>query len=590
MLWETCTSRRWIAAWRRGAYGLTAAVVGGCTGTGPTGVGAPANVTEAGLPSGDDSGPPVIVIPNATEDAGSGAIDAMADAASDAAVDAMADAGAIVGDGALDASDAPTCDESKPPIVNPCVVADAFGVFVAPPSAADAGGTPPGDAAAATGDGTMENPFPTIGAALANLGGKSNVFICDGDYTEAVSIDSAHQANLFGGLNCSNRAAWTYMGGVARVTGPDASQPTLTVSHVAATLAIQDISFEAPSGTMPNADGSGESSIAAWVNTSSVTFTRVVLTANDGANGAAGTPSDMFASGQPAAAAQGTIAPTQTCPTPPMAAMPYSSTGGAGGSAGVNGGEGQAYPPPPMLTGMGGPSSISNTAADGDDGADGVVGPGGVAATTIGQLTDTVAWVPSRGGMGATGTPGEGGGGGGSGYDSQTETYLPGAAGGLGGCGGEGGQGGAGGGASVALVSRESTVNLLGCSLVTANGGNGGPGAKGGTGEYGGLGAQLAASSGGTGGNGACGSGGAGGTGGISVGVLYSGSMPLNDAATSITLGQGTGGGKGGAAGPAGMGPVLPPPDARPLASGLPGTSGLDLDGTYSRFEAIQSP
>jgi hypothetical protein len=516
-----------------------------------------------------------------------------------------------VADGAADvAMDTFVCDPTKDPKDEPCVLDDAHGVFVASPQGVD-GGMDAGDGGATpvSGDGSMSRPYATIGQALANLGNKARIYVCNGSYGEQVTITTA--VRVYGGLSCPAGATggiWTYVGGTAHVTSPS-SAPALSVTGVSSgAVAIEDVSF-----TSPNATGAGTSSIAALVTSSSVSLVRVTLSAGDGANGAAGAdgaakPNENYVGLAADGGAQvwgspgGLFGPISGGAGGVNRCLQFGSSAGGDGGLGCNptasspglGMPGTADPAAPTTQAgrdglpagavlpIDGSVAVINT--NNDPGADGLAGDGGAAAPA--QVYGTLSasgWAASAGGDGTAGNPGQGGAGAtdplyGS-CSSPTQT-IGGGGGGAGGCGGAGGKGGSGGGASIALASLNSTIDLRDCTLVAAAGGTGGAGGAGQDGQAGGAGGddnsfQSAHAAGAAGGNGAGGSGGAGGTGGISVGVLYVGSMITSDTATSqkTTLG---GAGAGGAAGPAGKHPtggvLMTGVDGNPGALGSPGT------------------
>jgi hypothetical protein len=131
--------------------------------------------------------------------------------------DAMAEGS---GDSRLD--EPAMCDPTAAPKDNPCVLDDAYGIFVGPMSLTDAQAAS-GDANDLTtlADGTMARPYLTIGQALANLGAKTRIYICNGIYAEQVRIASA--VSLYGGLSClpgPAALAWQYVGGTAEVISP----------------------------------------------------------------------------------------------------------------------------------------------------------------------------------------------------------------------------------------------------------------------------------------------------------------------------------------------------------------------------------
>ena len=513
-------------------------------------------------------------------------------------------------DHAMDASTEPfVCDATKDPSDAACVLDEAYGVFVASPLEADGGAGEGGvDVDSATADGSRLRPYPTLGQALANLGSKTRIYVCNGLYSEEVSITTA--VSLYGGLSCSATSSgltWSYVGGTAEVSSPSAAPP-LSVTGVSSpgVVTVEDMAF-----TSPDATAAGTSSIAAWVASSSVNFLRVTLRAGHGAKGQAG--------------ADGTANPnyvgTAAAGSPQVWTGPgvTAISGGAGGvnqckqtgtSAGGDGGLGcSRYAGSP---GLGTPGAASPAAPatqpgrDGlpagadlpmgagvvpanDPGADGVAEDGGAAAApqTYGVLSPA-GWLPSAGGDGAPGNPGQGGAGatdplyGACGTSAQD---IGGGGGGAGGCGGAGGWGGGGGGASLALVALGSTIDLKDCTVIASAGGAGGPGGAGQDGQPGGLGGDdgsfgSAHAQGAAGGNGAGGSGGAGGTGGISVGALYGSSMITSDAATteSTTLGPaGAPGGPGRAGSHPTVGMLTTGSDGNPGALGSPGASVASL-------------
>jgi hypothetical protein len=494
------------------------------------------------------------------------------------------------------------CDPASDPKDQPCVLDDAYGVFVASPAPVEGGDA---GSASATADGSMSRPYATIGQALVNLGSKTRVYVCNGLYGEQVTITAA--VSLYGGLSCAVGPAgrvWNYVGGSAQVTAPSSTY-AIWVGAVAARggdagpeggvdggqdagegggpsvgpVTIEDMAFATPSATSP-----GGSSIAVFALSSSVRLLRVALTAGAGADGAAG--------------ADGIANPNFTGPAPRGGGQVYTVGSGGTGLTSVSGGQGAinaclqygvsaggdgglgcmslgtagtASPPPAMIPGRDGQplgAALPNgaTAVTNDPGADGIAGDGGTAAPAqvYGELSQT-GWWASPGGDGAAGNPGQGGAGATDplyGACSAPTTTLGGGGGGAGGCGGAGGKGGGGGGASIALASVASTVVLEQCSLTTGAGGTGGAGGAGQDGQAAGGGGDsppaagsAATAAGAAGGNGAGGSGGAGGTGGISVGVLHRASTITSDAVTnqSVMLGPP---GAGGAAGSAGKHPT----------------------------------
>ena len=436
---------------------------------------------------------------------------------------------AVIEGGGDATPDAPGCDLGKEPKDAPLCVSDAVGVFVS-----------------AMGDdmnpGTKASPVKTLGKALTIVGSKPRVYVCEGTYAE--SVDLTKPVSIYGGFKCAD---WSYSGAKPTV----ASSKPLHVANVSgATLA--DLAF-----TANDAQANGESSIAAFVDSSTLTFLRCALSAGvakDGTNGATG--SNYTAVAQSDVSIKGNNASGITGGAPHVCSLctdSKNSVGGAGGSGGgapVDGQDGQ-----PNLMGMapndgkGGTKDTGSGCANGHKGATGDAGAPAPAPATSGTL-DASGWKPASGTAGTNGGPAQGAGGGGGGIDG-TNMSGGGGGGGCGGCGGAAGTGGSGGGASLALVSLSSTLTLTACSLTTKASGKGGTGAAGQSGQLGGFGGLQAAPGcpGGQGGQGGLGGGGAGGAGGLSVAILYKGTKPASDAMTlgSVMLGAKGTGGTGGA-------------------------------------------
>jgi hypothetical protein len=493
------------------------------------------------------------------------------------------------------------CDGTADPAANPCVVSEAYGIFVASNLPID-GGFSDGDASEGTGDGSRANPYSRLGTALRHLGTKTRVYVCNALYPETLSIGVA--VSVYGGFSCPQDVdggpLWRYVGGSAQVRSPDASSPALTVANMATgPVTIQDMSFIAPSASaqLPG----GTSSIAAFISASMVNLKRVRLIAGDGNDGAAGrdgAANPNFTGLAPAGASQYFMCPpTGVC----------TSFGGAGAtsecvlfgrSVGGDGGVG-------CSTGLGGPGTAvpfavalqpgidgeprngalpdGGVSAGDDPGADGLAAAGGSPGppSSFGTLTST-GWLPGGGGDGSPGNPAQGGAGSSdplypNACGAPTGTFG-GGGGGAGGCGGAGGQGGGGGGASIALAAFEGTLDLRQCVFVSGAAGKGGVGGAGQDGQAGAPGGDIDPNDAGrsgahvpgkAGGNGAGGSGGAGGTGGVSAGILYLKTKLTHDDASlaSITVGAAGAGGAGGAGG-------SPPAGASTGASGNPGARG----------------
>ena len=536
-----------------------------------------------------------------------------ADVGSDAGVDAVVDsalpaldAGAdVVVMPVADAHDAaPACDPTHEPKDDPCVLDDSYGVFVdsqvvvlGVDAGVDAGGEGGRPDTSATAAGSKAHPYSTIGQAVAHLGSKKRIYVCNGAYREEVRLSAP--VSLFGGLSCASSdggLAWAYVGASAQVTAPsptyaltvtaqrgsdagvDAGVQATADGGPALEVTIEDMAFTAPGATLP-----GASSVAAFVDSATVHFARVALSAGPGADGPAGADGNVnpnFAGAAPGGSGQvlGTGANAGVVVAPGSGGvngcLRYGgSAGGAGGlGCASTGTPGTAIPPAlASLPGRDGQPrgavlADGGVVAGNDPGADGVANLGGVSA--VSQAYGTLSaggWLPSAGGDGQPGNPGQGGAG-------ASDPYLNecpgpglsggGGGGGAGGCGGAGGVGGGGGGGSIALAAIGAMIDFRGVSLSTAPAGRGGPGGAGQDGQPGAMGGDnslidvemlpFGHVQGAAGGNGAGGSGGAGGTGGISVGVLYDAStVVLLDAKTLLGAAIGPSG-PGGTAGPAG--------------------------------------
>lgn len=445
-----------------------------------------------------------------------------------------------------------------------CVVS-SFGVFVDP------------DAGIDTNPGTKEAPMRTVKTALANLAGKSRIYLCDGSYDEHVVVDGA--TSLFGGFACGT---WQYSGGRAKLA-PTSEGPSLVVSHASSPIVLADLEMRAKDAT-----AHAGSSITAFVrnNTATITLRRVTAHAGNASATAAPTPETLangFFDATAGKSANGIIGgPERIC----ACAVEGQSVGGRGGdgaataSSAKNGDPGTATPSSAAIgaadshAGVGKTSASGSVCTAGGDGSNGSHGLGGTGASSLGTLTDD-GWTAAPGANGEPGHPGVGGGGGGGGTDSGG---AGGGGGGGGGCAGAGGAGGTGGGSSFTIVVAESTVVIEQSELFAGTPEPGGNAAGGGLSVEGGAGAPAAAGAcgGGRGGDGAGGSGGGGGGGGSSVGILYRGIAPTVDTATMITTAGA--GAPGGAVGKGGIG-------AKTGSGGASGTRGTA--GVADRIHAL---
>jgi len=489
-------------------------------------------------------------------DAGSGGI-ANADSADDP--DAAGSAGTS---GASE-----PCDLSRSPSENPCIVSNAYAVFVAPSGSDSA-------------QGTREKPLKSIAAAVALAGaaraGKV-VIACSATYYEALSLRTG--VRLYGGFGCPETdAPWSYHGSPLTRVAPSAPGPALSVRGVANDVVIEDFEFRAR-----DASEIAASSIAAVVvDSTSVVLRRSSIVAGKGGRGADGSNGSQGHDGVVALEAQrGVNAECNDRYVRHLVlggrwpdASDCGALGGNGGDAQKNapgtratGGLPMTHVVPPGLDNAGSfpvPGDSNLAAGYGLSGAVGDSGLAGIASPQDGSFDDAGYAPAPPGGAGSDGFPGQGGGGGGA---SSAEGLgwcvgASGGAGGMGGCGGKAGTGGASGGASVGLLSWDSDVTLEHCELVANDGGDGGAGGNGGAGGRGQAGASGGAAlkeassdvvkvgsggPGGPGGNGGIGGPGAGGNGGPSYALVYSGIAPVN-AKSVLDAGKGGKGGLGGSA------------------------------------------
>jgi hypothetical protein len=426
------------------------------------------------------------------------------------------------------------CDPSADPKDAPLCVVNEYALFVDATNGSD------------TNAGTRESPLKTINGAIAKVGAKPRIYVCEGTYAEHVKLTSA--VSLFGGFACTS---WTYTGTKAKVAPTDEGY-ALEISGVTARVVVSDLEVAAQAGT-----DASPSSVATFVSSSGdVTVVRSKLEAAagfagaDGVAGTTGVPTPLNLIGNVGGSTMGGDEKLCTCSTGGTSKGGHGGNTGATGPDGLSGETAQATPSPAGATGAGGTRAQCENASpvSGTRGSD---APAAAQASSpaLGTL-DGTGWHPGDGASGTNGIPGQGGGGGGS-YtaDNGGTQNGGGGGGGCGGCGGSGGGGGKGGGASIALLVTGSGVKLVGAELIAANGGAGGAGKLGGDGQSGGNKGQAANSAcvGGTGGTGGKGGAGAGGSGGVSAGVVYKGAKPTLDGATTITTG--TAGTKGAGAG-----------------------------------------
>ncbi|WP_394841801.1 hypothetical protein LZC95_32585 [Pendulispora brunnea] len=404
----------------------------------------------------------------------------------------------------------------------PCVD-ESVALFVAPK---DKGGSEGGA-------GTKTSPISTLRAALDKVGVRPRIYVCGGNYEEAVTIN--HRVSIFGGFDCSG-GNWTVPKNAPLATNiaPSAvGTPALTIQAVSEAITLMDMSF-----TSKDATAAGGNSIAGWVTQSSdVTFKRVTFTAGAGKDG---DPKDEPKITDPAPAKDGIDADAgapggeQPNDCSALKAGNNRSVGAPGGDKGetgaARGGDGgiglpQIQPPNPNdnFNGVGGQGLASGDVCTSVPGArNGSLGVGGAKTPVTGPL-GTVAQDGYHGVDGLKGGDGQtaqGGGGGGG----QVGT-SGGGGGGAGGCGGQGGAGAQAGGSSIALLVYKTKVHLFQSKLAAAAPGKGGHGGKGQKGQEGGGGSRPLGGGcgGGPGGHGGGGAGGNGGAGGSSIGLAYGG-------------------------------------------------------------------
>ena len=278
------------------------------------------------------------------------------------------------------------CEMEKEPKESPACVDDGVGIFV------DGARGDDGNA------GTKGAPKKTVNAALSAVGGKPRVYVCAGEYVEAVKVTSG--VSLYGGFACG---AWTYTGNKAKVTSP-AGGYALEIANVASAVTVADMALEAGPGS-----ASTPSSVAVFAHgAAGVTFLRASLTAHAGAPGAQG---DTGATGIADKALDGdsanntTPGALKTC----TCSSGASTTGGNGGAAGGDGQNGAPNIPenptgkPTPKTGHGGTNALAlgcvYPGGLGLPGADAASAADAPAVTTLGTVDET-GWHPASGGAG----------------------------------------------------------------------------------------------------------------------------------------------------------------------------------------------
>jgi hypothetical protein len=432
-----------------------------------------------------------------------------------------------------ESGNAPSCDISRSPREEECLLNEEFAVFVAPSGADDE-------------EGSRGAPVRSIARAFELAADSDRIVIaCAALFEEPILLK--HGMRLYGGFSCPEDAASDAGGAWRPIDAKTKAIPTvpgfaLDIDAANEPVTIQDFELRAQDAVEP----SGSSIVARVVNSSDVTLERVVLFAGVGK---AGNPNDEAGftftpakSGRDGREASGGAIVTCPCPDGRF------TEGGFGGDPGEAGGNGS--PDHSSTSGNGGdPARACNQNGNGSRGLNGPAGTDGDTPESLGFIRHGY-WVPAGGDPGIHGEPGEGGGGGAGKMELGSSG---GGSGGCGGCGGKGGAAGNGGGASIALLSVDSGVILIDSVLLAAAAGHGSSGVTGQPGQTGALGGKGLhledfACDGGRGGDGGPGGSGSGAAGGISVGVLHQGDAPVM-LGTTVLPGSAGQAGRGGAPG-----------------------------------------
>ena len=499
------------------------------------------------------------------------------------------DAQAPVADGAAPTPPGSTpCPGSALPTASPCVISEAYGVFVA--ATAPAGG-----------DGTRAKPFNRLSAAttVAKLASK-RVYVCAGTYTEPLEIQSG--VSVFGYFACAD-GVWSVAASHARVQSP--TSPAARASNITAATRVEGLDLYAPDfgALTPDAAQPAKSSIGLVAsNAGALTVASATIhagTAQRGANGADGpTVSELSTTtkGADAIGAKhdclvlnglpfctsraldeqgGRPGGASDCRLLGDTAANPALTGGPGGRGGrpaqyerrfvqIFGTDGfelgwvQTIAPGDGLPRVASAATAAGGAvvplgATPNAGTSGIAPPPGAngASAIAPGVLGASGFTPSDGTSGSNGNPGQGGGGG-AGFnhtDSAERAVIApfkavkgdwvdgasGAGGGAGGCAGAAGNPGRGGGSSLAVVAIDSALRLESATLETSAAGAGGRGGAGSPGhEAGQSGAPLFTSpsgfvigpSAGTGSAGSAGGAAGSGRGGHSIAVAFVGAMP----------------------------------------------------------------
>lgn len=460
---------------------------------------------------------------------------------------------------------APSCNGSKSPAVEPCLMTNDHAIFVMK--------------GATNGDGTKEHPMGTIadGMLQATAAHLHRIIVCNATYAENVTIPDANGSlSIYGGFECPAAsgdagADWTPTPGMHAVVAPTSDVP-LKITGAKSKIVVSGIDFIAADAPAAGMGEPGKSSIGGIIaNSTDVTLVDVTVTAGKGADGAAGADGVKGADGAEPATVPMTAKPA-SCAMPVPSTQAGATWGGASacGSSGGDGGKAQVstpgargsdgFPqknvsPEDALNGGLSVSDVGKNGTTGSDGSPGVNGKNGDSAQTAGAFASTT-YTPADGNAGTDGFTGQGGGGGSASASTDMCIGASGGVGGMGGCGGKHGEGGKGGGASVALISWDSSLVLDATKLTSNDGGAGGSGGKagkGGIGKGGTLGGDATngvgrGGPGGAGGNGGDAGAGSGGSGGPSYALVFHGTIPAEITLPVPQHGMGGKKGSGGAA------------------------------------------
>lgn len=290
---------------------------------------------------------------------------------------------------------------------DPCVIANAYGIFVSP-QGSDAAGC-----------GTMASPCGTVGHAMDLAhGGVNRVYACGsaGSYNESLVVGASRDGvTVYGGLNCS-ASQWTYSASDLAVLAPTAAGYALQVTGLSTGVVFTDFAFTSAATTT-----AGASSIAVFVSSAqNVAFSGVTMTAGSAASatgatgasgGTSGDPSNHYGGSldgnngsDPLSGPAGGLSNTCQC---------RDTTTSVGASGGDTSGHGPSAGQPALGGGAAGVNGNQcNSGGGGGDGNDASQQAATPPSTSLGTLTAS-GWTPATGATGANGGVAQGGGGGG---------------------------------------------------------------------------------------------------------------------------------------------------------------------------------